>query len=58
MLRPGRHSEQLWIPGIAQNGFLVEGFGVGNSIGVPGFAQDDVLDEGFGAFGIISGIQM
>ena len=43
------------IPKVAQNGVLVEGFGVGNSIGVPEFAQNDVLVEGFGVFGAILG---
>ena len=39
-------------PKVAQNGFLVEGFGVYNSIRIPEFAQNDVLVEGFASFGV------
>ena len=46
------------IPKVAPNGVLVEGFGVGNSIGVQQFAQNDVLVEGFGPFGTILGIEV
>ena len=43
------------IPKVAQNGFLVEGFGVYNSIRIPEFAPNDVLVEGFGSFGATLG---
>ena len=53
ILRPGRHSEQLWISTIAQNGVLVEGFAVFSLLRVPQVAQNDVLVKGFGVFGAL-----
>ena len=49
-MAPGLPGDSV-IPKVARNGFLVEGFGVYNSIGMPQFAPNGFLVEGFGPFG-------